>query len=693
MPFAKWIAGSISTRRDPKSIVLGVYGAWGDGKSTVINFIEKELKESTDVICIRFNPWNFSDSGHLIRNFFNTLTNALNKSISTKKEKIKRLLQDYASILSPESLSLGSLSKLSPAESDNKKGSLSSLDLDEVRNQIDQLLIDEKKRVVILMDDVDRLDKNGLQTIFKLVKLTADFENTTYVLAFDDTIVSEAFEDKYPSRHKESGQRFLEKLVQVPLHLPTADKMSLRQLCFKSAKEVLKEYKIKMTDEQVQTFVKHFKDGVEVRLKNPRMVNRYKNALSFSLPILKDEVNPVDLMLIEGIRVFYPKLYEVVRDNPDLFLDPKYDTFDQDDKTSRFFTRKIDKGLEEFTYEESEAAKELLKVLFPRLNDVLGGTMHNPEREVIWAKEQRISSREYFDRFFSFSVPEGDISDHELDSLLIRAEKESIEKIIEQIRKLVSNRGIEKFIEKLRRKEKILSPKISYKLALAISNGEFIVTKPKRISSFSKIFSQAGMFVSQLVHNIPNGDDRFKVAKSIIQNGTPISFALECFRCFRATDRTIEKDMIFSVNEQKLLGKIIVERIREISQEKPIYIQSPKDTPYFLFVWSHWGSRDETDRYLKKMVNEEPNNSIELLKCYLPKTSDEESLIPQKDDFGREQYNSITKVVDTDAIYNSLYKIYGSELDTPKYGGENDRTLNERVAHQFAFIHQQVKKG
>jgi predicted KAP-like P-loop ATPase len=371
-PFAKTIAASISSRQDPKSIVLGVHGAWGDGKSSVINFIERELKDSTDVICIRFNPWHFSDSDHLIRNFFNTLTSALSKSLSTKKGKIEGLLHYYISILSPESFPSGSLSKMSSAEREKESRSLSSFELDEVRKQIDNLLTDGKKRVVFLMDDVDRLDKNGLQTIFKLVSLIADFDYTTYVLAFDDTIVSEAFEDKYPSRHRESGQRFLEKLVQVPLHLPTVDKLPLRQLCFKSAKEVLKEYKIKMTDEQVQTYVKHFKDGVEVRLKNPRMVNRYKNALTFSLPILKGEVNPVDLMLIEGIRVFYPKLYEVVRDNPDLFLDPKFDSFDQDDKTIRYFNRIIDKGLEEFTYEESEAAKELLKVLFPRLNDVLG---------------------------------------------------------------------------------------------------------------------------------------------------------------------------------------------------------------------------------------------------------------------------------------------------------------------------------
>jgi hypothetical protein len=40
----------------------------------------------------------------------------------------------------------------------------------------------------------------------------------------------------------------------------------------------------------------------------------------FALPLLKGEVHPVDQTLLEGIRVFYPRLYMIIRDNPDMFL-------------------------------------------------------------------------------------------------------------------------------------------------------------------------------------------------------------------------------------------------------------------------------------------------------------------------------------------------------------------------------------
>jgi predicted KAP-like P-loop ATPase len=60
--FSQGIAQTIASRRDPTSIVVGIYGSWGQGKSTVINFIESELKSNySDVIYVRFNPWMLGD--------------------------------------------------------------------------------------------------------------------------------------------------------------------------------------------------------------------------------------------------------------------------------------------------------------------------------------------------------------------------------------------------------------------------------------------------------------------------------------------------------------------------------------------------------------------------------------------------------------------------------------------------------
>ena len=59
--FTQRLARAIAARSDPSSLVLAVYGAWCNGKTTVLNFVEAELGHYDHVLCVRFNPWRFGD--------------------------------------------------------------------------------------------------------------------------------------------------------------------------------------------------------------------------------------------------------------------------------------------------------------------------------------------------------------------------------------------------------------------------------------------------------------------------------------------------------------------------------------------------------------------------------------------------------------------------------------------------------
>lgn len=682
-PFAQRVAQTIASRRDSSSIVIGIYGAWGEGKTTVLNFIQNALGEFEDVICIPFNPWRFEDETQLLQDFFNTLASALGKSMSSRKEEIARWLRDYAIILAP-------LHRTTAEVAREIGRTVSSVELDELKNRIGRLLKDERKRVVVLMDDIDRLDKAEIQAVFRLVKLSADFQYTAYVLAFDEDMVAAALGERFSSGDKEAGRSFIEKIVQVPLHLPMADRLSLRKLCFQGIDEALGEAEIQLTQDQLQAFVRHLVDCLEIKLQTPRMAKRYANALVFSLPILKGEVNPVDLMLIEGTRVFYPRLYDVVRSNPEVFLGSLLDRHANIERAKQRGIEIINKGLEGFTSDESEAAKRLLLVLFPRLGGVLGRTLYGREWQDKWAEEQRIASEQHFNRFFSYSVPEGDVSDQELESFLGRIEGESIANIAPEIQRLVGDRSADILVSKLRRKAGGLSPGTSRNLALAIARVGDTFPKPEQMFSFTTPFSQAGMLVSQLMENIPKGEERFDVARLIALGGEPIAFALECFTWMRTTEEKEEADRALSVEEEDELGKIIADRIKEVAQEEPIYIRLPRDAPSLLSAWSHWGSRGETNQYLAQTLKEDPRNVLELLKCYVPTAWDLASGVSHTGDFRREQYDSITRVLDADPIYDALCQVYGSDLDSPEYRDNGDRSPDERVAHQFAHIYHRV---
>ena len=98
-PFAKRIANVISERLNEECIVIGIYGAWGEGKTSVINFIETELKKNDNIIPLKFNPWRFSEESSLLQELFQNLANALDTNLKTKAERIGDSLKKYGKLL------------------------------------------------------------------------------------------------------------------------------------------------------------------------------------------------------------------------------------------------------------------------------------------------------------------------------------------------------------------------------------------------------------------------------------------------------------------------------------------------------------------------------------------------------------------------------------------------------------------
>ena len=187
------------------------------------------------------------------------------------------------------------------------------------KKRIEKELETAQRRVLILIDDVDRLEKSEIHALFRLVKLTADFKYTSYILAFDKDVVAASLQDRYSSTVSNAGEAFLEKIIQVPLHLPVVEKQILREFCFQAVDESISLAGISLSEHQVQEFARNFICAFDDCLTTPRKAKLYGNILLFSLPILQGEVNPVDLMLIEGIRIFCPSLYETIRANKALF--------------------------------------------------------------------------------------------------------------------------------------------------------------------------------------------------------------------------------------------------------------------------------------------------------------------------------------------------------------------------------------
>ena len=209
-PFATRIAETVATRIDPSSIVIGLYGPWGDGKTSTLNLLEEVLDRHPNVVHVGFNPWYFGSEDQLVKAFFATLAQALGKSLPNLKERIGKLFADYGSVLSIASIAIAGTVQIKPGDAAKGLGeTLSNVSIDALRLRIEQLLAESGKRVVVLIDDIDRLDKAEIHAILKLVKLSASLNHTSYILSFDDEMVAAAIGERYGHGSVEAGRSFL----------------------------------------------------------------------------------------------------------------------------------------------------------------------------------------------------------------------------------------------------------------------------------------------------------------------------------------------------------------------------------------------------------------------------------------------------------------------------------------------------
>lgn len=683
-PFAKRVSDVIAKRSDPSSIVIGLYGAWGDGKTTVLNFIEEALKADSNVICIRFNPWRYGTEEQLLEGFFQDIADALDTKLVTSGEKIKDIFKKVAPAAA------GAFGQ--KAIGDGVAQFMSGPTLGELRARIEHALEEAKKRVVILADDIDRLEKEEIHAIFRLVKLTADFKYTSYILAFDEQVVSAALQDRYGTGTEKAGKAFLEKIIQVPLNLPSVDKKVIRTFCFEGVDNALALAEIKLTDQQVQEFIRDFSLAFDKRIKTPRKAKMYGNILMFSLPILKGETNPVDLMLLEGIRVFYPSLYETIKNNSGMFTGSLRDSMHGNrDKEKTQIVATIEKSIDTSDPEEIDGILRLLKSMFPKLEAVYGNTHYGSEWEKSWAEAQRICSSTYFQRYFTYAVPEDDIPDRTIAKLIETSSEGAVADITNLLGQLLTSQNADRLIRKLRSRASSIAQKPSITLAGALLLYSDRYPNPENLYNFSNPFAQAAMLLSDLIQNIADKTERVSLAVFCIENAPDLTFCLEIFRWLRREDKDRPETDAFTEEEINSIGSKLGGRIKTIlDSDVDITIQYPKICGSIMYQFKKDFGETEAEKYLNRLFERCEKAVFRFLDAFTPTAWGMESGISHKSDFEREQYNSIASVVNPEIVISALAQEIGNLPATTKDYPRDDKDREMLLVKQFLWLHKYV---
>jgi len=679
--FAKRIANMVTVNDSENSLVVGLYGKWGEGKTSVMNFIKQELPK--ECIVVNFNPWLFNDEERLIKAFFNDVAAALKQSIHKPKENIGKVLSEYGNLIGSvkvAGLGFSGLSTLGDKWKD--------VTVEQLKARVDAIITTSGKRIVVFVDDIDRLDVREIQNIFKLIKLVGDFSNTTYILAFDDEMVATALAPVYGNGESHTGYQFLEKIIQVPLIIPKATKAALVKYTMELLGDIIKKAKIELATRDIENFRNVFDENFVPAINNPRLAIRYANSLFFSLPLLYGEVSVVDLMLVEALKVFYPPAYDFMRMNSPLFLTDNMrerGVFRLENPDKSTINTEVGKLLEKFGQKEKNRIMAVWQNLFPQYQYITSNRVYREDSWRDWYRTKSICSGKYFERYFTYVVIQGDLSDVFFDQFLKELNHLTIAEAKEKLDTLLEQTELPDVIFKLRLWEDSLNNTQSETLlGLLATIGSELAIEPDEFASYTSR-AEGAKIIAQLICNFDKSERAEQAIKAFGYTDV-LEFALEmCYWLFYKEEKLIFKDL--PAQDVKKIHHYFVDRFRNALNDDNFFTLLSDANLWRVFSWWKEEDNESFQAQITKTINS-AEQAISIIKVFAATiTSWGGSQGPQtyKGGFTESKYDAMTDIIEPELIYRILNETEKYHLNKVNLQmiDNNGRMKDEELANVF----------
>lgn len=284
-----------------KAFSIGVVGNWGYGKSSFFNFIKDEIKGKEEFIAMDFNPRSSKDIHSIQEDFLNGLKEVLKPF----HPNLTRIFEDYAQALNISTNASPVISFLLRIFNKNTKGWKESFD------NIDATIKEVKKRIVVFVDDLDRLTAKELLEVLKVIDRNGSFSNVIFISAYDKDYVNNAL--KAYLRH-DVKCLYTDKYFDLEIKLPKHAFHLLMDYLQNILKEACLAKQITLSQEKVKESIQDVEECLRKRLHTIRDVKRFTNQFLYNYPIVQTEVNFRDYFLLELIRFSHKEEYDKLRD-------------------------------------------------------------------------------------------------------------------------------------------------------------------------------------------------------------------------------------------------------------------------------------------------------------------------------------------------------------------------------------------
>lgn len=320
---------------------------WGSGKTTILNIVKKQLNPKDFIIVDDFETWKYNNEKALLYGMFDEIIKKTGINFSTLE--VKRFVNSCIAIVSAKTdVNIGLFS------SDYKI-------IDKIKLMIGDYLEKNDKRVVFIVDNLERTNENNILVIIKTISTILNIDRFIYVLSYDENEMKDIFNNKLHINYD-----YMEKVVQLPLSVPNISQEDIDDICTTCMENLLIHYGI--NKENIGEYISAI-NLFNKNIKDIRSFKRKVNSICNSCFFGDNYLNKVDYFLIELIRQENIVLYNDIRKN--------YEYYVSEDQTaiygylrdsSKEFNEKATKYFDKlFEIDSNKEYKDILCLLFPNV--------------------------------------------------------------------------------------------------------------------------------------------------------------------------------------------------------------------------------------------------------------------------------------------------------------------------------------
>lgn len=294
-----------NTDTSNQSYAVGITGEWGTGKTQFLKILTSQIKEMGYAEIVMFNPWMCRTPEQVTRDFFSSLR----KELASKYTTLSKSIKEYAEHINNITLSSNSIINIEAKFPSNNSS------LAEMKEQLSDKFSKLPKKIIVVIDDVDRLERDEVFEVLRLIRNTADLKNVVYLVAYDKEYVTAVLGEK----EIKDPNTYLEKIFPIEIHLPKVEDFMIWDVFKKDmiAQDSNDKYYFKWL---FRNFTTDDRSLIIKVLDNFRRAKRFARLFMLNINHIHsrypNEISISDYFWLELLHLYDTKAYKTLADNP-----------------------------------------------------------------------------------------------------------------------------------------------------------------------------------------------------------------------------------------------------------------------------------------------------------------------------------------------------------------------------------------